>query len=218
MLSEIAGQVLSEPIPPSLSIKDKKDLPASVHIMRRRLLLATGGLGGAGIVASAIPFLASMKPSERARALGAPVEVNLGPIHPGELHTESWRGRPVWILKRTPQMLAATERDTALLADPLSKNSVQPKNCVNQFRSLKPELAVMVGVCTHLGCTPTFRPQAADPGLGADWPGGFYCPCHGSRFDLAGRVFKDVPAPTNLDIPPYRYLSDNVVRIGDESA
>src|SRR4051794_29742537 len=158
MLSEIAGQVLSEPIPPSASLRDKNDLPPTVYVARRRLLFVTGGLGGVGIVASAIPFLASMKPSERARALGAPVEVSLSSIQPGELHTASWRGRPVWILRRTPEMLTATEHDTVLLADPLSKSSVQPKNCVNQFRSIKPELAVMVGVCTHLGCTPTFRP------------------------------------------------------------
>lgn len=218
MLKEIAGEVLSKPVPQTASIKDRKDLPPTTYVMRRRLLIATGGLGGFGILTTAIPFLASMAPSERARALGAPIEVDLSAIQQGELRTESWRGRPVWILKRTPEMLSNIQRSAALLADPLSQNSVQPKNCTNQFRSLKPELAVMVGVCTHLGCTPTFRPKAGDPSLGGEWPGGFYCPCHGSRFDLAGRVFKDVPAPTNLEIPPYRYLADSVVRIGEEGA
>jgi ubiquinol-cytochrome c reductase iron-sulfur subunit len=218
MLNEIASKVLSVPVPSSASLKDRKDLPPKIYVMRRRLLIATGGLGGCGVVASAIPFLASMEPSERARALGAPVEVDLGSLQPGQLRTESWRGRPVWILRRTPEMLSTIEHDASLLADPLSAHSIQPKNCTNQFRSIKPELAVMIGVCTHLGCTPTFRPQPADPVLGVNWPGGFYCPCHGSRFDLAGRVFKDVPAPTNLEIPSYRYLSDRVVRIGDEKA
>lgn len=213
----MSNQTSSKTVSPASSASVSNDLPQEVYEARRTLLIATSTVGGCGLVASAFPFLASMTPSERARAFGAPVDVNVAAFKPGELHTESWRGRPVWILKRTPEMLSAIEHSTSLLADPSSERSDQPKNCKNQFRSLKPEVAVMLGVCTHLGCTPNFSPKAGDPELGADWPGGFYCPCHGSRFDLAGRVFKDVPAPTNLEIPPYRYLSDGVIRIGEQA-
>lgn len=213
MPNQIADNAVSVPSPASVA----NDPSQKFDVARRRMLIATGVVGGCGVVASAVPFLASMEPSERARASGAPVDVDLAPLLPGELRTVSWRGRPVWVLKRTAEVLSAIEHDTSLLADPLSEHSAQPKNCTNRFRSVKPDLAVVVGVCTHLGCTPTYRPTPADPDLGATWPGGFYCPCHGSRFDLAGRVFKNVPAPTNLDIPPYRYLSDGVVRIGEEA-
>jgi ubiquinol-cytochrome c reductase iron-sulfur subunit len=195
-----------------------KGKPEHRDPQRRRILIATSVVGGCGIVASVYPFLASMEPSERAKALGAPVEVDLANLRPGELFTVAWRGRPVWVLKRTPEMIAAIERATPFLVDPASVRSEQPKNCRNQFRSIKPEVAVMVGVCTHLGCTPAFRPNPGDPTVGvANWPGGFYCPCHGSRFDLAGRVFKDVPAPINLEVPAYVYLPGNVVRIGEET-
>lgn len=185
---------------------------------RRRILIATSIASGCGVAAAVYPFLASMSPSERARALGAPVEVDLGGLRPGELSTVSWRGRPVWVLKRTPPMLASLERDEALLADPNSMRSEQPKNCVNRYRSVKPDVAVIVGVCTHLGCTPTFRPEPGDASIDVNWPGGFYCPCHGSKFDLAGRVFKAVPAPINLEVPPYSFVSEQVVRIGDDTA
>lgn len=213
----MSNQTRSKTVSPASSASVRNDLPQQVYEQRRTLLIATSTVGVCGIVVSAFPFLASMTPSERARALGAPVDVNVATLKPGELHTESWRGRPVWILKRTPEMIAAIARSTPLLADPSSERSDQPKDSKNQFRSLKPELAVILGVCTHLGCTPNFKPNAGDPELGASWPGGFYCPCHGSLFDLAGRVFKDVPAPTNLEIPPYRYLSDSVIRIGEQA-
>jgi ubiquinol-cytochrome c reductase iron-sulfur subunit len=187
---------------------------------RRRLLIATSALGGAGILVMLIPFVKSLEPSARARAEGGPVEVDISGLMPGELKTVVWRGKPVWLLKRTPQMLASLTQDTALLADPASSRSDQPAACHNLYRSLAPELAVIVGVCTHLGCTPNLQQQDAggNHSLGNDWPGGFYCPCHGSKFDLAGRVFKNVPAPTNLDIPPYVYVSPTLVRVGDPTA
>lgn len=189
--------------------------PATDNDGRRRLVVATGVALGTGAVLTAVPFLGSLTPSERARAAGAAIDVAIDSIAPGTLKTIAWRGRPVWLLKRTPEMLASLKTDVALLADPLSAHSNQPPECQNQQRSLKPDLAVIVGVCTHLGCTPNFRPQPGDPEMGPDWPGGFYCPCHGSRFDLAGRVFKNVPAPINLDIPAYHYLSDGIVRVGE---
>jgi len=172
---------------------------------------------GLGLAAAAYPFLASLAPSERAKALGAPVEVDLGGIAPGALETVEWRGKPVWILRRTPQMLASLEQDEALLLDPSSERaSQQPGYARNRARSIKPEYFVTVALCTHLGCVPTFTPE---PGtVQANWPGGFYCPCHGSKFDLAGRVFKAVPAPTNLVIPPYKYAGEARIVIGEDGA
>ena len=185
---------------------------------RRRWIAATSIAGGVGVIATSVPFVASMAPSERARASGAPVEVDLRPIGFGELATVEWRDKPVWVLRRTPEMLAALRTHDALLADPRSSRTAQqPDYAHNEFRSIKPDIVVLVGICTHLGCTPTFRPQPGAADLGSAWPGGFYCPCHGSRFDLAGRVFKNVPAPSNLEVPPHRYRSDSTLLVGEES-
>lgn len=187
----------------------------SVEDPGRRLLVTTVSVvGGAGVIASAVPFVNSLAPSERARALGASVEFD--PRGLGDLHTVEWRGRPVWILRRTDAMVRSLQSHDGRLADPQSKRSEQPASLRNPWRSARPELGVMVGICTHLGCIPTFRPTAeGSPVLDADWPGGFFCPCHGSKFDLAGRVFKNVPAPTNLEVPPYRIESDGRVVIGE---
>ena len=187
---------------------------------RRKLLAAaTGVVGGAGIAAASIPFVASMLPSERARAGGAPVEVDFAKLAPGEQLAAEWRGKPLWILRRTEAMLKALENPAhrAKLADPDSKvKSQQPVYARNALRSINPEYLVLVPICTHLGCVPTFRPDVAPPDLGPEWPGGYFCPCHGSRFDLAGRVYRNVPAPTNLVIPPHKYLSAMRVVIGEE--
>jgi ubiquinol-cytochrome c reductase iron-sulfur subunit len=186
---------------------------------RRLWLGAATAAGSAGLVATAVPFVASLAPSEKARALGAPVDVDVGSLRPGELRTVEWRGKPVFVLRRTPEMIDALARHDALLADPQSRRSEQPEAARNALRSSRPDLAVIEAVCTHLGCVPTFRPTPGSPDIGAQWPGGFYCPCHGSKFDLAGRVFKNVPAPTNLSVPPHRFLSEAVLLIGaDPSA
>jgi len=170
--------------------------------------------GGAGIAATAWPFVDSLAPSERARALGAPVDIEVQTVKSGELRTVEWRGKPIFILRRTPEMLASLTEHDDLLADPLSRRSEQPLYATNATRSLKPDLLVLVAICTHLGCIPIFRPQSGAPDIGASWPGGFYCPCHGSKFDLAGRVFKNVPAPTNLVVPPYEFASETALLIG----
>lgn len=183
---------------------------------RHFLLVATTATGLAGVGLTAVPFLASWKPSARAQALGAPVEQAVDKIEPGAMVKVEWRGRAIFILRRTPEMLE-TLKDPALpgkLRDPESNESQQPEYAKNAERALKPEFLVLEGVCTHLGCAPLGRFQPGDAELGADWPGGFYCPCHGSKFDLAGRVFKDVPAPTNLRVPPYRFVTNDVVQIG----
>jgi ubiquinol-cytochrome c reductase iron-sulfur subunit len=187
-----------------------------VNRTRRKLIATTAAIGGAAGAVAAWPFIASFEPSERAKAAGAPVEADISRLEPGQLMTVEWRGKPVWILRRTPEMLASLEKDTALLADPLSKNSVQPPFADNVSRAEKPEYLVLVGICTHLGCSPSARLQAGDPSMGSDWMGGFFCPCHGSRFDLAGRVFQNMPAPTNLPVPPYRFASDTKVVIGED--
>lgn len=185
---------------------------------RRILVAATGVVGGAGITAASIPFIASMNPSERARAGGAPVDADFAKLGPGEQVTFEWRGKPLWILRRTVAMLKALESPAhrAKLADPDSQvKGQQPAYARNTFRSIKRENLVLVPVCTHLGCVPTFRPGVAPPDLGPEWPGGYFCPCHGSKFDFAGRVYRNVPAPTNLVVPPHRYLSAAMVRIGE---
>lgn len=184
---------------------------------RRFLTLATSAAGGVLAAAAAIPFLASWKPSERAKAAGAPVEVDLSKIEAGQLVTAAWQGKPVWVLNRTEQQLKDLPTIDGDLSDPESKVPQQPEYCANPTRSIKPEWWVAVGICTHLGCSPTYRPDLAPADLGKDWKGGFYCPCHGSKFDLAGRVFKGMPAPTNLVIPPYKYLSDTMVLVGVDS-
>jgi ubiquinol-cytochrome c reductase iron-sulfur subunit len=181
---------------------------------RHFLLVATTVTGIAGAAMTAVPFLASWKPSARAQALGAPVEQDISKLEPGALMKINWRGQAIYIVRRTPDMLSHLEGHDDRLRDPKSEESEQPKYAKNETRSLKPEVLVLVGVCTHLGCAPLDRFQPQDPELGAWWPGGFYCPCHGSKFDLAGRVFKDVPAPLNLRVPPYRFLNEGVVQIG----
>ncbi len=188
-----------------------------VNPRRRRLLtIITSGLGIVGTVTAITPFVLSMLPSARAKAAGAPVEVDISKIEPGQLLTVPWRGKPVWILNRTPEMLKSLSEDTQLLTDPDSTVvSQQPPYAKNATRSIKPALLVLVGICTHLGCSPAQRLVAgAASGQGDEWPGGFFCPCHGSKFDLAGRVFKNVPAPINLEVPPYTYLSNTRIIIG----
>jgi ubiquinol-cytochrome c reductase iron-sulfur subunit len=186
-----------------------------VDIDKRRFLTQAAVVVGAiGTGAVMVPFVSSMKPSAKAEALGAPVEVDISKIEPGQLIRVLWRGKPVWILHRTPNSLAILPTLDAQLRDPKSKESEQPKAMANEFRSIKPEIFVAVGVCTHLGCSPVYRPEIAPADLGPDWKGGFFCPCHGSRFDLAGRVYKAVPAPTNLEIPPYHYVNDTRILIG----
>lgn len=187
---------------------------------RRRFLTGTAVvIGGIGAGLASIPFVASFQPSERAKAVGAPVEADIGKLEPGQLVTFKWRGKPVWVLRRTAEQLAALEGMTdATLADPASADSEQPEFAVNAHRSSKPEYLVLVGLCTHLGCSPTFLPSVDAEGMGSDWEGGFFCPCHGSKFDLSGRVYKGVPAPRNMVVPPYRYLSESTIVIGEEEA
>jgi ubiquinol-cytochrome c reductase iron-sulfur subunit len=182
---------------------------------RKFLLVWTASLGGVGLVATALPFLATLKPSEKALAAGAPAVVDVNKIAPGTLTTVEWRGKPIWVLHRTPEMIAGLRKIEPELADPASKVKQQPYYASNPVRAIRPEFAVLTGICTHLGCVPLFRPEPGAPDLGASWPGGFYCPCHGSRFDLAGRVFRNVPAPTNLEVPPHVYRDGNLV-IGEE--
>jgi ubiquinol-cytochrome c reductase iron-sulfur subunit len=186
---------------------------------RHFLLVATTVTGLAGAAATAVPFLASWKPSARAQALGAPVEQDVSKLEAGAVVKVNWRGQAIFIVRRTPEMLATLSSPDIVkqLRDPSSDQSEQPDYAKNEARSVKPEFLVLVGVCTHLGCAPLDRFQPQDAELGADWRGGFYCPCHGSKFDLAGRVFKDVPAPTNLRVPPYRFVSENVIQIGVDS-
>jgi ubiquinol-cytochrome c reductase iron-sulfur subunit len=184
---------------------------------RRFWLATTAAAGGVAAVATAIPFVSTFAPSERAKAAGGPVDVDLSDIPPGGMKTVEWRGKPVWVVRRTPEMLAALQGHDAELADPQSAQPQQPDYAQNVARAIQPEVFVAIGICTHLGCSPTSVPQGtANPSLPADWPGGFFCPCHGSTFDGAGRVFKNKPAPTNLEIPPYRYASDTRLVIGDD--
>ncbi len=183
---------------------------------RRFLIAATAAMGGVAAAAVAVPFVSSMLPSERAKAAGAPVEADVGKIEPGAMITVEWRGKPVWIINRTQEMLDMLAQHDGQLSDPMSEvASQQPDYCDNPGRSIKSNLAVLVGICTHLGCSPSPKLQP-NGDMGTDWPGGFFCPCHGSKFDLAGRVFKGSPAPINLAVPPHKYLSDNVVLIGED--
>lgn len=183
---------------------------------RRNLVVATSVAGGAASVGAAVPFVASMFPSERAKAAGAPIEVDISSIGPGELKVFEWRGKPVWVIRRTREMVESLKAAAPLLADAVSAKSQQPSYARNETRALKPEIMVMEGVCTHLGCSPQLKTIDAKSEMGADWSGGFYCPCHGSKFDLAGRVYRGVPAPTNLTVPPYTFLSDSTLLIGDD--
>jgi ubiquinol-cytochrome c reductase iron-sulfur subunit len=185
---------------------------------RRFLTALTTGVGAVGVGFAAAPFVMSMSPSARAKAAGAPVEVDISKLEPGQVQTEEWRGKPVWIMRRTPEMLKSLPAGESLLADPASKVAdQQPAYAQNPTRSIKPEILVVVGICTHLGCSPTKKVEAGpSSGMGDDWAGGFFCPCHGSKFDLAGRVYKNVPAPTNLPVPPHMYLSDTRILIGED--
>ena len=182
---------------------------------RRRLLVATAAVGGVAGVAAAVPFVASMSPSERAKSAGAPVEADISKLAPGQMMTVEWRGKPVWIIHRSPEQLESLKKTDPLVSDPNSDKHQQPEYCKNEFRSIKPEY--MVGICTHLGCSPSEKfKTGADSGVTPDWAGGFLCPCHGSTFDLAGRVYKSKPAPDNLEVPPHMYLGDAKIMIGED--
>jgi ubiquinol-cytochrome c reductase iron-sulfur subunit len=188
-----------------------------VNCGRRRLLVATAAVGGIGGVVVATPFVKSMLPSERAKAAGAPVEVDISKLGPGQMTTVEWRGKPVWIINRTPEQLASLKTTDPLVSDPKSEKQMQPEYCKNETRSIKPEIFVAVGICTHLGCSPTDKfKTGGESGVSADWAGGFLCPCHGSTFDMAGRVYKSKPAPDNLEVPPHMYLTDGKIIIGEE--
>jgi len=182
---------------------------------RHFLTVATVVTGGAGALATAVPFVASFKPSARAQALGAPVTVDISKLEPGAMTRVEWRGRAIFVVNRTDEMLGTLAKDADRLKDPESEDSVQPDDAKNEHRSIRPQFLVLEGVCTHLGCAPMPRFEVAPADLGADWPGGFYCPCHGSKFDLAGRVFRGAPAPTNLRIPPYT-LTETKLVIGED--
>ena len=178
------------------------------------LIAATSAVGAVGVGFALVPFIASMNPSAKARAAGAPVEADISKLEPGAMLVVKWRGKPVWVVSRTPEMLAALPTLDGTLADPKSEVPQQPEYAKNPARAIKPQFWVGVGICTHLGCAPMYRPEVAPEDLGPEWKGGFFCPCHGSRFDLAGRVYKSVPAPTNLVIPQHTYLSDTKILIG----
>lgn len=181
---------------------------------RRFLTAATSVVGGVGVAFAAVPFIVSWRPSARAEAIGAPVEADIGKLEPGQMLTVKWRGKPVWIVRRSEEALEALDTLEDKLRDPHSEEPQQPDYAANPTRSIKPQYAVLVGLCTHLGCSPTYRPEVAPADLGPEWKGGFFCPCHGSSFDLAGRVFAGVPAPLNLEVPPHSYLSDTKLIIG----
>lgn len=184
---------------------------------RHFLSVATAVTGGAGAALALSPFILSLQPSARAQALGAPVEIDISPLDPGEMLRVEWRGRPVWVLRRTEEMLERLEQVEGSLRDAQSEESDQPEYAVNAHRSVKAEFLVVVGQCTHLGCAPVERFEIQPADLGPEWMGGFYCPCHGSKFDLAGRVYKGVPAPLNLTVPPHRFVSDDLILVGAES-
>ena len=183
---------------------------------RRFLTNTTAVVGAVGAGFVAVPFVASWLPSERAKTAGAPVEVDVSKLQAGQKVTVEWRGKPVWVVKRTQKNLEELKALDEQLRDPASENDQQPVYARNEFRSIKDEYLVLVGICTHLGCSPTYRPEVAPADLGADWKGGFFCPCHGSKFDLAGRVYSGVPAPLNLEVPPHFYKSNNVILIGED--
>ncbi|MGH8481241.1 MAG: ubiquinol-cytochrome c reductase iron-sulfur subunit [Nevskiaceae bacterium] len=190
-----------------------------VDVGRRRFLtLTTTAVGAVGAGFAAVPFVVSLAPSERAKALGAPVKIDIGKLEAGQMVIAVWRRQPVWVVRRTPAMLATLEAVAPQLSDPESKVKQQPDYIqkTGAARAIKPEYMVLKGICTHLGCSPKFRPDAPAPEIAPDWQGGFFCPCHGSRFDLSGRVYAGVPAPTNLPVPPHRYESDTTLVIGED--
>jgi ubiquinol-cytochrome c reductase iron-sulfur subunit len=181
---------------------------------RRFLTAATTVIGGVGVVYAASPFISSWFPSAKAQALGAPVKIDLSKLEPGAQMTVEWRGQPVWVIHRTKPMLEKLPELDGLLRDPTSEHDQQPQYAHNEYRSIKPEYLVLIGICTHLGCVPMYRPDIGS--IEPSWQGGFFCPCHGSKFDLAGRVYKGVPAPLNLVVPPYKYVSDTVIIVGED--
>ncbi len=185
---------------------------------RRKLLIgATSALGAVGMVGAAIPFVRSWNPSAKAKAAGAPVQADISQLEEGQKLVVEWRGRPVWLIKRSQEALKRLVAQEGILRDPQSTDSKQPGYAKNPHRSVRPEVLVLIGLCTHLGCAPVYRPELEAADLGKDWMGGFFCPCHGSKFDLAGRVYKGVPAPTNLDVPPHMYVSNDVIVIGKDA-
>ncbi|EAQ65355.1 ubiquinol--cytochrome c reductase, iron-sulfur subunit [Marinomonas sp. MED121] len=190
---------------------------SDVNKGRRRFLVgATSAIGAVGAVGIATPFVASWNPSAKAKAAGAPVKVDISKLEVGQQMIVEWRGQPVWVVKRSQETLENLNKIADELSDPSSEKDQQPSYAQNEYRSIKPEIAVLLGICTHLGCSPTYRPELSPEDLGPKWVGGYFCPCHGSRFDLAGRVYKGVPAPINLEVPPYQFLSDNVILVGDD--
>ena len=192
---------------------------AGINRGRRTLVIASACAGGAAAVATAVPFTASMLPSDRAKAMGAPVEADISQLAPGEKMTVEWRGQPVWIVHRTPEMLEGVKKDDDKVADPKSlrkQDELTPEYARNEYRSRDPKYLVVVGICTHLGCSPQDRLKAGPEPFASDWAGGFYCPCHGSLFDLAGRVYKNKPAPDNLRVPPYTFLAEGKILIGED--
>lgn len=192
--------------------------PEEVDDGRRRILIATSAVGGVATAAAVVPFVLSLQPSERARAAGAPVEADVSKLGPGEMKIVEWRGKPVWIVHRNKEMLDSLRKTDALVSDPASKRPQQPEYARNESRAIKPEYLVVIGICTHLGCSPTEKfKTGAESGVAPDWPGGFFCPCHGSAFDLAGRVYAGKPAPDNLEVPPHMYLSDSKILIGKDT-
>lgn len=202
----------NNPVPVDSSVADNVEDPKR----RRMLVRGAAAVGGLGSVALVVPMLGSMSPSARAKAAGAPVEADISKLVPGQLLTVEWRGKPVWIVKRTDEVLSQLEAGVGRLSDPTSDVEMQPEYAKNAARAIKPEILVVVGICTHLGCSPTYRPEIAPSDLGADWDGGFFCPCHGSKFDLSGRVYAGVPAPYNLEVPPHRYADDNLIVVGED--
>jgi len=185
---------------------------------RRHFLTAAATVvGGAGVLATAVPFVSTLSPSAKTKAIGGPIEVDISGLKPGEMQVEKWRGKPVWILRRSEASVGDLSGMTEILRDPDSEVDQQPEYAKNGYRSVKPEYLVVIGLCTHLGCSPKYRTKNDDDGLGGDWKGGFFCPCHGSKFDLAGRVFKGVPAPANLVVPKYQFISETKILIGDDS-
>lgn len=182
---------------------------------RKFLATATTIIGGIGAVCAATPFIASWSPSVKTQSMGAPVEVNVGKLEPGQKITIAWRGQPIFVIHRTTQALQKLEQEVNFLRDPLSKISTQPTNTQNIYRSIKQQYLVLVGICTHLGCVPYYKPEQGS--IEPDWQGGFFCPCHGSKYDMAGRVYKNVPAPLNLPVPPHYYVKDDVLLIGESA-
>lgn len=197
-------------------MKEKHQPIEAIDEDRRRFLLKTTGLvGGLGALCALTPFAVSLLPSSKTAAKAGPVEVDIGHLNPGEQMTVAWRGQPVWIIRRTAEEIKALNQPNPYLRDPNSLAEQQPDYAKNDYRSVNPEYLVLIGICTHLGCTPKYKPSMDN--LGKNWPGGFICPCHGSRFDLAGRVYKSMPAPLNLEVPPYRFINEKLILIGDEA-